>query len=141
MTRDDAAFNLRVGGMCTPTSISQVFIEIDRRALCITQIEIEDCKVKFPGEVLDFAHDAGAEPPPACPRRDKGAGQSSREGLRLIIARCPAQLRRAGCFDCNDCGIRQARRIPAENQSLGPGRVNTAERSARLAIRPLAAAA
>src|SRR5215471_6199480 len=96
MPRHDPALDLRVDRVCAPPPVPQILIKADRRALGIAQVEIEDRQAEFPGETLDFAHYAAAETASARPGSDEGAGQGSRERLRLVVARCPAELRRAG---------------------------------------------
>src|SRR5689334_8453574 len=92
----DPAVDLRVSRVRAPAPVPKILVEPDRRALGFAQIEIEDREAEFPSELLDLADDAATEPAAARPWRDKGAGQGPGEGLRLVVARRPAQLRRSG---------------------------------------------
>ena len=96
MPRYDPAIDLRVNRVRAPAPVAQILVKPDRRALGIAKVEIEDRQADLPGELLDLAHDVAAKSAAARPRRDKGAGQGSGKGLRLVVARRPAQLRRAG---------------------------------------------
>ena len=96
MPRDDPAFDLRIDGMDAPADVAQALVEPDRGTLGVAQIEVQDRQTDLSGEALDLQHDAATDAAAARPGRDKGAGQGSGEGLRLIVARRPAELRRAG---------------------------------------------
>src|SRR5215472_16507628 len=96
MPRNDPALDLSVGRVSAPASVAHVLVESDGGTLGIAEIEIEDRQAELPREALDLAHNPAAQSATARPGRDKGAGQGSGEGLRFIVARRPAQLRRAG---------------------------------------------
>src|SRR5215470_5378970 len=96
MSRDDAVVYPGIDWMRAPTPIAQVLIQIYRCALRITQVEIEDRKPEFLRQTLDFPDDAASEAPPARPGRHKCACQRPGKGLRFVVARRSAELRRAG---------------------------------------------
>src|SRR5438128_3189559 len=96
MPRHDPALDLCVNRVGAPAPITQALVEPDGRTLGVAKIEVENRQAELSGQLLDLAHDAAAEPAAARPRRNKGAGQGPGEGLRLVVARRPAQLRRAG---------------------------------------------
>src|ERR1700744_3506959 len=96
MTGHQAPIDARIGRMRAPTAVIQALIEADRRALRIAQVEVEDRDAELAREKLDLVHDAVAEPVPARPGCHKGAGQGAGKGLRLVVARRAAELRRAG---------------------------------------------
>src|SRR5947207_5511379 len=91
-----AAIDLGVARVGAPAPVPQAFVETDRGALRSAQVEVEHGEPKFAREALDLADDAAADAAAARPGRDKGAGHGAGEGLRLVVARRPRQLRRAG---------------------------------------------
>src|SRR5580658_7524750 len=96
VTRHDPAFDLRVDRVGAPAAIPQTLIEADRSLLRVAQIEVEDGQPQFPAEPLNLQHDAAAEAVAAGPRRHERARQGTGEGLRFVVARGAAELRRAG---------------------------------------------
>src|ERR1700751_4248043 len=96
MSRHDPPFDSRIDGMGAPAYVTQAFIESDRCTLRIAQIEVQNGQSDLAGEVLDLQHDPAAATAAARPGRNERAGQGSAEGLRLVVARPPAELRGAG---------------------------------------------
>ena len=96
MPGDDPALDLCINWVGAPASVAHVLVESDSGTLSIAEIEIEDRQAELSREVLDLTHNPAAQAATTRPGRDKGAGQGSGEGLRFIVARRPAQLRRAG---------------------------------------------
>ena len=92
----DPAVDPRIDRVGAPAAIAEAFIKRNRRALGVAQIEVEHRQPQFAGKTLDLDDDAAAETVAARPGRDEGAGENPGEGLRLVVARRPAQLRRAG---------------------------------------------
>src|SRR5215468_10060221 len=82
--------------MGAPAGVAQTLVEPDRGPLRVAKIEVENRQAEFMGKVLDFEHDSAADAATARPGCHKCTCHGAGEGLRLIIPRRPAELRRAG---------------------------------------------
>ena len=96
VTRHDPVFDPGIDGMGAPAGVAQALVESDRGPLRVAKIEVENRQTELTGKVLDLEHDATADAAAARPGRDECTRHGAGEGLRLIVARRPAELRRAG---------------------------------------------
>jgi len=60
MPGDDAPLDLRIARVDAPALVAEAFVEPDRGALGVAQIEVEDDETEFAGEALDFNEGAAA---------------------------------------------------------------------------------
>src|SRR5947207_12592041 len=74
MAGDEFALDQRVERVAAPTPIAQCFIEMDRGALRVAQIEIEYEHAKLARQLLDLGDDAAADAMASRPGRDERAG-------------------------------------------------------------------
>src|SRR5207248_11229413 len=95
MAGHELALDQRVKRVAAPAAVAERLIEMDRRALGVAQVEIEDEETELARQLLDFADDAAADAVAARPGRDKGARYGAGHRLRLVVARRPRYLRRA----------------------------------------------
>src|SRR5271169_1075263 len=96
MPPHDPPFDPGIDGMGAPAYVPQTLVESDRGALGVAEIEVQNSQTDLAGEALDLQHDSATDTAAARPGRDERAGQGSGKGLRLVVARRPAELRRAG---------------------------------------------
>src|SRR5579862_413623 len=96
MPEDDAALDPGVARVGAPTQVAKALVEPDRGALRIAQVEIEHDEAEFAAQPLDLRDDPPGDAAAARPGRDKGGRDGAGEGLRLVVARRPRQLHRAG---------------------------------------------
>src|SRR4051812_6897183 len=96
MPRHDAALDHGIARVRTPAAIAETFVEPDRGALRVAQIEVQHDQPQLARQRLDFAYDRMTDAAPARPRRDKSRGHGAGERLRLVVARRPRELHRPG---------------------------------------------
>ena len=96
MPRHDAALDHGIARVRTPAAIAETFVEPDRGALRVAQIEVQNDKPQLARQRLDFANDRVADAAPARPGGHESAGDGAGEGLCLVVARRPRELHRPG---------------------------------------------
>ena len=82
--------------MRAPAAIAEAFVEPDRGALRVAQIEVQHDQPQFARQHLDLGDDCVTDAAAARPRRDKSGGDGAGESLRLVVARRARKLHRAG---------------------------------------------
>src|SRR6266704_3082760 len=96
MPRDDAPLDLGIARVDPPALVAEAFVEPDRGALGVAQVEVEDRETELAGQPLEIDEDAAPDPAAARPGRDEEGADRAGEGLRLVVARRARQLHRAG---------------------------------------------
>ena len=82
--------------MRAPAAITQAFVQRDRGALRVAQVQVQHDEPELARQRLELGDDRMADAAPARPRRDKSGRDGAGESLRLVVARRPRQLHRAG---------------------------------------------